>query len=60
MEPESFLGFQASKTHNKSKESEDERLWMMRQLVDENDPNSDMFFPDREVKGRDSLTSFAN
>ncbi|KMZ09964.1 serine/threonine-protein phosphatase 2A activator [Drosophila simulans] len=60
MEPESFLGFQGSKIQNKSEDSEEERLWMMRQLVDENDPNSEMFFPDREVKGRDSLTSFAN
>ncbi|EDX01837.1 serine/threonine-protein phosphatase 2A activator [Drosophila yakuba] len=60
MEPESFLGFQGSKVRHKSEDSDEERLWMLRQLVDENDPNSEMFFPDREVKGRDSITSFAN
>ncbi|KAH8354701.1 hypothetical protein KR084_002892 [Drosophila pseudotakahashii] len=74
MEPESFLGFQEPrafqpKAKSKSKANEDEeededseedhRLWMLRQVVDENDPNNAMFFPDRAVNQNDSVTSFA-
>ncbi|EDV46954.1 serine/threonine-protein phosphatase 2A activator [Drosophila erecta] len=60
IDPDSFLGFRGSQTRHKSEDSEEERLWMLRQLVDENDPNSEMFFPNREVKGHASLNSLGN
>ncbi|XP_016996057.2 serine/threonine-protein phosphatase 2A activator [Drosophila takahashii] len=70
MEPESFLGFQEpsafqpktkskSKANEKEDSEEDQRFWMLRQVVDEKDPNNAMFFPDRAVNQNDSVTSFA-
>ncbi|XP_017082031.1 serine/threonine-protein phosphatase 2A activator [Drosophila eugracilis] len=60
MEPESFLGFPQSTTENKSDDSEDDRLCMVRQIANETDPNSTSFFPDRRANTNDSLTSFGN
>nr|XP_016942278.1 serine/threonine-protein phosphatase 2A activator [Drosophila suzukii] len=57
MEPESFLGFQEPRGHRMSDDSDDDRLWMMRQAMDE-DGASPMFFPDRTATQNDSVTSF--
>jgi len=40
-----------------SDDSDDDRLWMMRQAMDE-DGASPMFFPDRTATQNDSVTSF--
>ncbi|XP_016972084.1 serine/threonine-protein phosphatase 2A activator [Drosophila rhopaloa] len=59
LEPDSFLGFQEPGSEEKSDDSEGNRLWMLRQMVEENDPNSAQFFPSSHGQN-ESITSFAN
>ncbi|KAI8041107.1 serine/threonine-protein phosphatase 2A activator [Drosophila gunungcola] len=57
---ESFLGFQEPRAEDQSDDdSNDNRLWMLRQIVENNDPNTAQFHPSSQMPN-ESSTSFAN
>ncbi|XP_017050709.1 serine/threonine-protein phosphatase 2A activator [Drosophila ficusphila] len=59
MQTESVLGFEEDTPKEaKSDDSEGDRLWMLRQMVEDNDPNSTPFIPGQPVGQNDSVTSF--